>query len=351
MKAIAAGGNPVLVKRGIDLAVGALVEHLSTRGAPGATPRRTSRGSPRSRPTTTTSIGRDRRAGPAHRRRRRRRHRRGRRRCSACRVDFVEDFEFDNGYVSPYMVTDPGSMLEAVLDDPYILLFTAEKITDVQLADAGARQDHAGDPRPLVIVAEKVEGTALQMLVHNHVNGTFQVVAIQAPGLRREARAPAGGHGRAVRRQGAQQGARRSRWSRSTIEHLGRATQVRVDQRQHHDHRRRRRPRARSSCGSSQLRAELARATIGTDEDCARRAHRAAVGQGGDHPGRARRPTPSSRRSATASTTRCRPPGPRWPRASSRAAARRCCTPSPRWTRCEVDGDYRDRRRDRARPR
>ena len=73
-------------------------------------------------------------------------------------VDFVEGFEFDNGYLSPYMVTNPAS-LEAIVDDPYILL-CSEKITKVQqlmpLLDKIMRA-----PRPLVIIAENVEGTAL----------------------------------------------------------------------------------------------------------------------------------------------------------------------------------------------
>ena len=73
-------------------------------------------------------------------------------------VDFVEGFEYDNGYVSPYLVTHPAS-LEAILDDPYILL-CSEKITKVQqlmpMLDKVMR-----DPRPLVIIAENVEGSAL----------------------------------------------------------------------------------------------------------------------------------------------------------------------------------------------
>src|SRR5437762_8928231 len=93
-------------------------------------------------------------------------------------VDFVESFEFDNGYLSPYMVTNPAS-LEAIVEDPYILL-CSEKITKVQqlmpLLDKIMRA-----PRPLVIIAENVEGTALSMLVHNHVNGMFQCVAVRAP--------------------------------------------------------------------------------------------------------------------------------------------------------------------------
>ena len=77
-------------------------------------------------------------------------------------------------------MTNPAA-LEAVLDDPYILL-CSEKITKVQqlmpLLDKVMR-----DPRPLVIVAENVEGPALSMIVHNHVNGIFQCVAVRAPGF------------------------------------------------------------------------------------------------------------------------------------------------------------------------
>ena len=95
-------------------------------------------------------------------------------------VDFVEGFEYDNGYLSPYLVTHPAS-LEAILDDPYILL-CSEKITKVQqlmpLLDKVMRA-----PKPLVIIAETVEGSALSMLVHNHVNGMFQSVATKAPGF------------------------------------------------------------------------------------------------------------------------------------------------------------------------
>jgi chaperonin GroEL len=95
-------------------------------------------------------------------------------------VDFVEGFKFDNGYLSPYLVTNPAS-LEAIVEDPYILLCSL-KITKVQelmpLLDKIMRA-----PRPLVILAENVEGTALSMLVHNHVNGAFQCLAVRAPGF------------------------------------------------------------------------------------------------------------------------------------------------------------------------
>src|ERR1700754_5183001 len=178
MRAIDGGANPVLVKRGIDLAVGQLDSYLRSVAHPVSTEedyRRVAAISANDDDTVGVTIARalhtvgD--AGivtvedtPA----------------PGMGVDFVEGFQFDNGYLSPYLVTSPAS-LEAVLDDPYILL-CSEKITKVQqlmpLLDKVMR-----NPRPLVIVAENVEGSALSMLVHNHVNGIFQCVAVRAPGF------------------------------------------------------------------------------------------------------------------------------------------------------------------------
>ena len=179
MKAIAAGGNPVLVKRGIDMAVGALVERLAAVAHPVSSEEDYAR-------VAAISANDDNAIGSAVARAL---HTVGDDGVVTVEdspvlglsVSFVEDFEFDNGYVSPYMVTDPGT-LEAIVDDPYILL-TAEKITDVQSLMPVLDRIMRAERRPLVIVAETVEGTALQMLVHNHVNGIFQSVAIQAPGF------------------------------------------------------------------------------------------------------------------------------------------------------------------------
>ncbi|MBC3193131.1 chaperonin GroEL [Pseudonocardia sp. C8] len=261
MKAIAAGGNPVLVKRGIDLAVGTLVQRLGAAAHPVSTEQDYSR-------VAAISANDDEAIGHAV--------------AKALHtvgddgvvtvedsptlglsVSFVEDFEFDNGYVTPYMVTDPGT-LEAVVDDPYIL-FSAEKIKDVQslmpVLDAIMR----GDRRPLVVIAETVEGTALQMLVHNHVNRTFQAVAIKAPGfgekrihLLEDMAALCGGKVHSKSSSFALE--------QVTLEHLGRASQVRVT------------GDSTTIIGGggdrdalelrlTQLRAELARATLGSDED------------------------------------------------------------------------------------
>jgi chaperonin GroEL len=260
MRAIGSGGNPVLVKRGIDLAVGRLVEHLREVAHPVATEHDLAR-------VAAISANDDDMVGAVigkalhtvgdggivsveesalH----------------GMTVDFVEGFEFDNGYLSPYMVTDPASLV-AVLDDPYILL-CSEKITKVQqlmpLLDKIMR-----DPKPLVIIAESLEGTALSMLVHNHVNGIFRCVAVKAPGF---------GDRRLHKLEdiGAITGAavysRHSGFTLETmtVEQLGRADQVRVTAD---------RTAIIASPGHNeevdfrltQLRAELERATFGVDED------------------------------------------------------------------------------------
>jgi chaperonin GroEL len=259
MRAITKGGNPVLVKRGIDLAVGKLVERLRAVAHPVVTEADFAR-------VAAISANDDDVVGAViakalytvgdggivtveesveH----------------GMSVSFVEGFEFDNGYLSPYMVTNPAS-LEAIVDDPYILL-CSEKISKVQqlmpLLDKVMR-----DPRPLIIIAESLEGTALSMLVHNHVNGIFQCVAVKAPGF---------GDRRLHKLEDIAAitgGAVYSRHSGLTletmgIEHLGRAEQVRVTA-----------ERTAIIGGAAsdkvefrltQLRAEMERATFGIDED------------------------------------------------------------------------------------
>ena len=95
-------------------------------------------------------------------------------------LDVVEGMQFDKGYLSPYFVTDPEEM-ECVLENPYILLFE-KKISNLQdmlpLLQAVAKSG-----RPLMIIAEDVEGEALATLVVNKLRGSFQVCAVKAPGF------------------------------------------------------------------------------------------------------------------------------------------------------------------------
>ncbi len=260
MKAIGAGANPVLVKRGIDVAVSRLVGYLQSVAYPVVTEQdyaRVAAISANDDPAVGNVIAKALHTvgdggivtveeSPVH----------------GMSIGFVEGFEFDNGYLSPYLVTNPAS-LEAILDDPYILLCT-EKITKVQqlmpVLDKVMRA-----PRPLVIIAENVEGTALSMLVHNHVNGIFQCVAVRAPGF---------GDRRLHKLEDIAAltgGAVYSKHSGFTLEtmtaeQLGRAAQVRVTAD---------RTVIIGGGGSSkdvefrvaQLRAELERATFGVDED------------------------------------------------------------------------------------
>src|SRR5438094_1764713 len=95
-------------------------------------------------------------------------------------MDLVEGMRFDKGYISPYFVTDPERM-EAVLDDPYILL-VGSKISAVRdLLPVLEKVMQGG--RPLVIVAEDVEGEALATMVVNKIRGTFKSAAVKAPGF------------------------------------------------------------------------------------------------------------------------------------------------------------------------
>ena len=95
-------------------------------------------------------------------------------------LEFTEGMQFDKGYLSPYMITDPERM-EAVLEDPYILVAN-QKIGAVKdLLPVLEQVIQAG--RPLLIVSEDVEGEALATIVVNKLRGTFSAVAVKAPGF------------------------------------------------------------------------------------------------------------------------------------------------------------------------
>jgi chaperonin GroEL len=95
-------------------------------------------------------------------------------------LDFTEGMQFDKGYLSPYFVTDVDRQ-EAVLEDPYILLHSA-KISTVQ-AMLPTLEGVMQTGKPLVIVAEDIEGEALATLVVNKIRGTFNAAAVKAPGF------------------------------------------------------------------------------------------------------------------------------------------------------------------------
>ncbi len=95
-------------------------------------------------------------------------------------LDFVEGMQFDKGFISPYMVTDPERM-EVEFEDPYILVVNS-KISAVQDMLPVLEKVMQGG-RPLLIIAEDVEGEALATLVVNKIRGTFQSAAVKAPGF------------------------------------------------------------------------------------------------------------------------------------------------------------------------
>ncbi|KAA9016036.1 chaperonin GroEL [Niallia endozanthoxylica] len=95
-------------------------------------------------------------------------------------LDVVEGMQFDRGYASPYMVTNSDKM-EAVLDNPYILI-TDKKITSIQEI-LPVLEQVVQQGKPLLLIAEDVEGEALATIVLNKLRGTFNAVAVKAPGF------------------------------------------------------------------------------------------------------------------------------------------------------------------------
>ncbi len=95
-------------------------------------------------------------------------------------LDVVEGMNFDRGYISPYMITDTDKM-EAVLDEPYILICDKKISAIAEVLPVLEKVVQAG--RPLMIIAEDVDGEALPTLVVNKLRGTFTCVAVKAPGF------------------------------------------------------------------------------------------------------------------------------------------------------------------------
>ncbi|HUE72163.1 MAG TPA: chaperonin GroEL [Pirellulaceae bacterium] len=94
-------------------------------------------------------------------------------------IEWVEGMQFDRGYLSPYFVTDPNTMT-CVLENPYILIYE-KKLTNIKEL-VPVLEGVVQQSRPLLIIAEDVEGEALATLVINRLRGTFQCVAVKAPG-------------------------------------------------------------------------------------------------------------------------------------------------------------------------
>jgi chaperonin GroEL len=177
LKNVAAGANPMGLKRGIETAVDAVVENLKSQSKEISGKEdiaRVATISAREREIgdviadAIEKVGKDGVVNVEEGQ------------TFGLELEFTEGMQFDKGYLSPYMITDAERM-EAVLDDPYVLIAN-QKIGAVKdLLPVLEQVIQAG--KPLLIVAEDVEGEALATIVVNKLRGTFQAVGVKAPGF------------------------------------------------------------------------------------------------------------------------------------------------------------------------
>ncbi len=177
-KLVAAGMNPMDLKRGVDQAVGAIVEELKKMSKP-------TRDSDEVAQVGTISANSDETIGKILAEAMEKVGKEGvitveEAKSMETVLEVVEGMQFDRGYLSPYFVTDPERM-EASVDEPMILLHE-KKISNMKdllpVLEQVARQG-----KPLLIVAEDIEGEALATLVVNKIRGTLNVAAVKAPGF------------------------------------------------------------------------------------------------------------------------------------------------------------------------
>lgn len=177
VKNIAAGSNPMEVKKGIDKAVEVVVEELKKLSIPVS-------GSKDIEDVGTISANNDREVGKLIAQAMDKVGKDGvitveEGKTQDTRLELVEGMRFDRGYMSPYFITDPERM-EVVLEDAYILIYE-KKISAIHDL-LPILQKTAQTGRPLLILAEEVEGEALATLVVNKLRGTLKTAAVKAPG-------------------------------------------------------------------------------------------------------------------------------------------------------------------------
>ncbi|MGH7293655.1 MAG: chaperonin GroEL, partial [Polyangiaceae bacterium] len=177
-KLVAAGHNPMEIKRGIDKAVETVVEALKKMAKTTKDPKEIEH-------VGTISANGDKEIGTKLAEAMQKVGKEGvitveESRTAETTLEVVEGMQFDRGYLSPYFVTDPERM-EAVLEDAYILI-SEKKISNMKdllpVLEAIARSQ-----KPLVIIAEDIEGEALATLVVNKLRGTLHCAAAKAPGF------------------------------------------------------------------------------------------------------------------------------------------------------------------------
>ena len=178
VKAVAAGLNPMDLRRGIDKAVTAVVEELKTRSKKITNPAETAQ-------VGTISANGESEIGEMISQAMQKVGNEGvitveEAKGIQTELDVVEGMQFDRGYVSPYFITNPEKMI-ADLDSPYILIFE-KKLSQLQpmlpLLEAVVQSG-----KPLLIIAEDVEGEALATLVVNKLRGGLKIAAVKAPGF------------------------------------------------------------------------------------------------------------------------------------------------------------------------
>ncbi|HWN19848.1 MAG TPA: chaperonin GroEL [Gemmatimonadales bacterium] len=178
LKNVTAGANPMELKRGIDRAVEAVVEQLRSISVPSA-------GKKEIAQVGTISANNDKEIGNLIAEAMEKVGKDGVITVEEAKglettLETVEGMQFDRGYLSPYFVTDPEKM-EAVLDDPYILIHDKKISAMKELLPLLEKTAQSG--KPLLIIAEDVEGEALATLVVNKLRGTLKVCAVKAPGF------------------------------------------------------------------------------------------------------------------------------------------------------------------------
>ena len=155
--------------------------------------------------------------------------------------------QFDRGYLSPYFINSPEKQV-AALDDPYVLIYD-KKVSNIRDL-LPVLEQVAKSSRPLLIIAEDVEGEALATLVVNNIRGILKTTAVKAPGFgdRRKAMlediAILTG-GTVISEETGMS------LEKATLQDLGQAKRIEVAKGKHHDHRRRRRRQSRSKRASS----------------------------------------------------------------------------------------------------
>jgi chaperonin GroEL len=178
LKNVTAGANPMELKRGIDRAVEAVVEQLKSISVPTV-------GKKEIAQVGTISANTDKEIGNLIADAMEKVGKEGVITVEEARglettLETVDGMQFDRGYLSPYFVTDPEKM-EAVLEDPYILIHDKKISAMKELLPLLEKVAESG--KPMLVIAEDVEGEALATLVVNKLRGTLKVVAVKAPGF------------------------------------------------------------------------------------------------------------------------------------------------------------------------